>query len=130
MNEVHPTNRNEVAWTSWLPAVGFALARSTGPVLEIGIGHFSTPFLHEYCKGAGRHLASAESDRKWMDAFIPKYFGDHKFVSVDQATPKTFSHARFGVVFIDNSPGGQARAIPFKNWINSADFIVDRKSVV
>lgn len=127
MTEIHPTNKNEVAWTSWLPALGFALARSTGPVLEIGIGHFSTPFLHEYCKGSGRELWSVESDQSWFVAFRNKFHSEfHRFgYPVDHVVPKQFVRdIRFGVTFIDNSPGGEARARPFKTALLNSDYIV------
>ena len=118
MNEVHPTNRNEVAWTSWLPAVGFALARSTGPVLEIGIGHFSTPFLHEYCKGANRVLQSIESNDEWRFSFFEKYENEnHIFDPLIQLD-------KVGVTFIDNSPGGKARSDPFRLWLPRSEFVV------
>lgn len=122
MSEIHPTNRNEVAWSSWLPAVGFALARSTGPVLEIGIGHFSTPFLHEYCKGADRLLISVESSKEWIESFNSKYFdvNYHLFL----ADWNELDDRKFGAVFIDNSPGGSARSNPFKAFLPQADFIV------
>lgn len=117
MSEVHPTNANEVAWTSWLPAVGFALARSTGPVLEIGIGHFSTPFLHEYCKGAGRNLFSVESNAGWLAKF-EKLGHDFRY------DWKDLSDFRLGVTFIDNSPGGKARLDPFLAFLGRSDFVV------
>jgi hypothetical protein len=115
---VDATNQAEVAWTSWLPAMGYALGASTGPVIEIGCGHFSTPFLHEYCRGAGRRLWSVESDLNWNRTFLERYEGQgHRFnfPPIDLA---------WGVVFIDNSPGGEARADPFRTYLPLADFMV------
>lgn len=134
MIEIHPTNKNEVAWTSWLPALGYALAASTGPVLEIGVGHFSTPFLHEYCKGANRGLWSCESDEVWRKHFDKKYGWDESHAA-DKAfhrfgypfrglSCETKGLNRFGVVFIDNSPGGQARLEPFIGFLDKSEFIV------
>ena len=78
---VHPSNKNEVAWTSWLPALAHALGRSVGPVLEIGIGHFSTPFLHEYCKATDRNLVSVEADPQWLAGFVGMETHGHQFLS-------------------------------------------------
>lgn len=136
--EIHPSNKNEVAWTSWMPALGYALGASTGPVLEIGIGHFSTPFLHEYCKGAGRDLWSMESDRNWyaeFERFDWLKSNSHHYVhhiSYEESNAarsiRDYSDLNpirsWGVVFIDNSPGGEARARPFKQFLPAADFVV------
>jgi len=125
--EIHPTQKNEVAWSSWLPALGCALGNSHGPVLEIGIGHFSTPFLHEYCKGAGRELWSVESDITWRRHFEDRYLSDwHRFFyPIDHCVPKEMlNDTHFGVTFIDNSPGGEARLKPFKAALLNSDYIV------
>ena len=36
-----------------------AFLATTGPVIEFGMGHFSTPLLHELCRASGR-LAGRE----------------------------------------------------------------------
>ena len=42
------------------------VARNTsGPVLELGVGDYSTPLLHALCKGAGRDLVSYDGDPGW-----------------------------------------------------------------
>jgi hypothetical protein len=117
---VDPTNQSEVAWTSWLPAMGYALGASTGPILEIGCGHFSTPFLHEYCRGADRLLWSIESNGDWRARFSQRY--QAPFHSFDHLAPNF--PVDWGVVFIDNSPGGEARAAPFREHLNFADYVV------
>lgn len=128
---VHESNKSEVAWTSWLPALGYALGASKGPVIELGIGHFSTPFLHEFCKASGRDLYSVESDHAWRNAFDEIYGCDfHRFGypisgKMDGKIPIEFGPAkRFGVVFIDNSPGGQARATPFRDALPVSEYVV------
>lgn len=124
--EIYHDQRNEVAWSSWLPALGYALGASTGPVLEIGVGHFSTPFLHEYCKAAGRELWSVEADPVWRKEFDDRYGGDfHRFgYPMKGISSEMFTDKNFGVVFIDNSPGGQARLEPFIGYRNKATFLV------
>ncbi len=101
------------------------MARSTGPVLEIGIGHFSTPFLHEYCLGAGRRLLSFEDNDEWMGEFKDFDSATHELVvgSYDESTKK-FDKIDVGLTFIDNSPGGAARAKPFKRFLPISDFVV------
>lgn len=118
--EIDPTNKNEVAWTSWLPALGYALARSGGPVLEVGIGHFSTPFLHEYCNADGRLLISVEAHEQWRASFNRTYAnGFHQFT---HSVPKDISP--WGAAFIDSSPGGAARAELFSLLLPISEFVV------
>lgn len=127
MKEIHETNKNEVAWTSWLPALGYALAKSTGPVLEIGMGHFSTPFLHEFCKGADRHLTSIEDNADWYYQLVDKFSGGNHstyLATSYEAAFKELTGNRIGVVFIDNSPGGEARSEPFRRLLPHCDYIV------
>lgn len=120
---IHISNKNEVAWTSWLPALGFALARSGGPVLEIGIGHFSTPFLHEYCKGAERMLISVEDNAEWAAQFKRLNHKD-RFVHEGRWDDGVIPNIHWGCVFIDNSPGGEARLRPFLAFLGNSDYIV------
>jgi len=125
--EIHPTNKNEVAWTSWMPALGYALGASTGPGLEIGVGHFSTPFLHDFCKGAKRELWSIEDNLDWYTSFWTTYSKDgHRFATNQRYADliEFFSGKKWGVVFIDNSPGGEARLAPFRAFIDHSEFIV------
>lgn len=118
--EIDPTNRNEVAWTSWLPALGFALGRSTGPVLEVGIGHFSTPFLHEYCTADGRLLVSVEAHEGWRVSFHKEYASpSHEF---HYSVPTDIKP--WGVAFIDSSPGGAARAELFFRLAPISSYVV------
>lgn len=128
MPEIHHTNKNEVAWTSWLPALGQALASSVGPVLEIGIGHFSTPFLHEYCQYSDRDLWSVEDNLNWAEELKNDYQSKHHSFCVgsyDDILPTLAKAVRlWGVVFIDNSPGGEARAKPFRLFLPQSKFVV------
>lgn len=104
-----------------MPALGYALSASDGPVLEIGIGHFSTPFLHEYCRGSNRNLISVEDNKLWMDGFVNLKSPFHGF-RVDYESLS--EGIEWGVVFIDNSPGGEARAKPFDIFLSQSQFVV------
>ncbi len=57
-----------------LPALLYSLCRTTGPIIEIGSGLFSTPTLHGYCFGGWRGLTTVEPDplwRKWIAENFP-----------------------------------------------------------
>lgn len=49
---------------SFMPALRWVCERTTGPILELGGGYFSTPYLHELFK-AGRPVVTYEFDMKW-----------------------------------------------------------------
>lgn len=48
--------------------VGAAL-RTTGPILELGVGWYSTPLLHEIAEAQGRYLLTVDNDRHWLEQF-------------------------------------------------------------
>jgi len=80
-----------------------ALVATTGPVLELGCGDWSTPFLTRYCKAAGRELLSLENYPKWAAEFgVP-------CVDYDVAIPAA-ARREWSVVLIDHRPS--ERRIP------------------
>lgn len=46
-----------------------AVARTTGSVLELGAGHYSTPVLSALCGTARRFLVTAEHEENWLAEF-------------------------------------------------------------
>jgi hypothetical protein len=83
--------------------------KTTGDVLELGPGVFSTPVLHWMCELNGRNLLTIESDPKWS-WFCRQYFDTnlHKHLLV-----KTWDDAKeaiskpWDVVLVDHSPSGR-----------------------
>jgi hypothetical protein len=51
------------------PALHAAFIASRGPVVEFGMGYFSTPMLHELSEASGRRLFSLDTDAAWVDRF-------------------------------------------------------------
>ncbi len=113
------------AWGSHLPALLGCLADTVGPVLELGIGHFSTPALHAYCVQAGRPLHSVEQDEKWFREFSKYEHKSHAFYlcEYDKAL-QMFTDHFWSVVLIDNSPGGKRRLDDFKAYLPKSTFVV------
>ena len=111
-----------LAWGSHLPALLACLADTVGPVLEIGVGHFSTPVLHAFCVQADRNLVSVEKDINWFDLFSKKYTSKtHKF---DPDTKVASCYRNWAVVLIDDSPGGENRSNHFSCFIQRSAFVV------
>ena len=106
-----------------LPALLSCLAVTTGPVLEVGIGEFSTPLLHAACVQRG--LVSVEADADWFHKFAEifrRYNHDFIFSPVYNALPN-LAQQNWSVVFIDHSPG--IRRVPDALLFRKrADYIV------
>ena len=109
-----------------------ALQNTTGPILEMGCGDFSTPILHALCAPNKRFLLSAETDKKWMNLFTDLERGWHHFQYVPanewHCNPHTLwdhvgKEMHWGVVFIDHSPG-ERRVVDIERLRNKADIIV------
>lgn len=122
------TEQEQAMWGSHLPTLIAAVVSSSGPVLELGMGNFSTPALHSLCTslGTGHRLVSIEKESVWAEKFSQYLSDAHKIYCVDyrhyleNITPDT----KWGVVFIDSSPGGSARAELFKLVVNRSAYVV------
>jgi len=84
------------------PVLYEAVMRTSGPVVEFGIGYNSTPWLHKLCDG--RKLLSAETDIRWLLAFL--HFaspGQHRFVLVKNldALLRDIMAVPWSVAFVD-----------------------------
>lgn len=109
-----------------MPALLLALGSTKADVLEIGIGHFSTPHLHYFCEASRRRLVSVEQAKDWHDEFASTYaIGLHSFIHGEYMDVlQGLSLCPWSVVFIDHSPGGKARSDVFELFINKAEFVV------
>lgn len=114
--------RSATEWGSHMPALLACVAASSGPVLELGVGHFSTPQLHALCGAISRQLVSVESHPDWLYEMASKYASDNHTFSDSIPDPKL--NVRWGVSFIDHSPGGANRASAFQKLIEVSSFVV------
>lgn len=113
-------------WASHLPAVLACFASTTGPVIELGVGHCSTPALHALCLAYDRLLTSVEQDEMWFKMFQSHYEKKgHVFIrgEYDQVVP-LLALTPWSVALIDNSPGGERRKKDFQSLIKCSGFVV------
>lgn len=123
---MNPGEIVQAEWGSFLPAALACFASTGGPVLELGVGHCSTPALHALCLAAGRPLTSVEQDLKWFKMFQSHYeqFG-HQFIQgeYDDVVPE-LAKQEWAVVLIDNSPGGERRLKDFQSFLPCSGFVL------
>jgi hypothetical protein len=89
---------------SHLPVLLQALARTSGRVLELGMGAYSTPLLHAVCALEQRHLFSLESDRAVYE-WGRQYLGDfHTLIEVRDWDRAPLEQLDWDVALIDHNP--------------------------
>lgn len=71
------------------------------PVLELGCGDGSTPFLQQYCRDNGLRLMSYDSNREWAKKFGATYTDWSMFGAI--------SAIKYSVALIDEAPGEHRR---------------------
>lgn len=87
---------------SHLPALIRAVALTDGPVLEMGMGYFSSPFLHWACATKKRPLVSYENNPKYFRFAAPFQSDWHEVVCGDYAEADI--ERPWDVAFIDYAP--------------------------
>jgi hypothetical protein len=97
---------------------------SEGPVLELGIGPFSTPLLHMLCEGE-RKLFSYENDLYYFERHLGFVSEFHKifFVENNKWDEIDIDNTKWGMVFIDHGPGVR-RSIDAIRLSNKAQFVI------
>uniref|UniRef100_A0A6M3M5P0 Exostosin GT47 domain-containing protein n=1 Tax=viral metagenome TaxID=1070528 RepID=A0A6M3M5P0_9ZZZZ len=94
------------------PVLAALLQNTTGPVLELGTGNFSTPLIYFMCPN--RFCISIDNNKEWYEFYRNK-FGNrfHYFIHTDLISEKLekhlftcneFKNTIWDVVFIDHSP--------------------------
>ncbi len=97
------------------------LRESNGNVLELGVGNFSTVFLHELC--ANRNLLSLDVNEEWIGRV--KYLSNyhHAIRKVDSWKELSIYDMKWDIAFIDQSPG-EYRKHSIEALANNAKLIV------
>lgn len=124
-NEKYKHTSLEMETSTHFPMLIKTVQNTTGTVIELGSGMFSTPLLHWLLFDTGRKLISYESYQHYLD-FANKFrspMHEVKFVKDWATEPFT---ERYSVVFIDHSISKRAHsrgddALRFKDL---ADYIV------
>lgn len=99
-----------------------AVQASTGTVVEVGGGVFSTPVLHWLCKEMGRRLITYENEKQFFDFSHEFQSHNHSVRLINDWDEMDFKSKR-GVVFIDHHPEFR-RGLDAIRFKNSAEFIV------
>lgn len=101
---------------SHLRALMECLVTTTGPVLEVGAGEWSTPILRAYCLAEGRHFESLESDAEWAARFGSIHDPNHERLRTD-------AKLNWDVVLIDHAPA-ERRAPDALLFLSTARYVV------
>lgn len=113
----------------------YAALNSSGPILEMGTGHYSTPLLHVICMTQNRQLLSVDTSKEWLKNFdnlknslhnflyLPVYEDDWSVNPKPELWDSIKDNTKWGVVFIDHRPG-ERRKIDIQRFKDSAEFIV------
>ena len=103
-----PTKRLN-PYATHLPLLLSAVARTTGPILELGTGLSSTFILHEICKVMDRRLVSLESDKDWYKKFTQLKSNTHELYLIDKYEDCQLIDEEWDVVLIDHAPAGRRK---------------------
>jgi hypothetical protein len=114
--------RGPRAFSSHMPVLMEAVQRTTGAIVELGAGWFSTPLLHWMCSRTERPLVSVETSPDFyrrLETFRESWH-DVRFVNTwDEAQLEQ----PWGVAFIDHAPVSR-RKEDIKRLANWAEVIV------
>lgn len=121
--EGYGTHRRLLKW---------AIDHSTGPILELGTGQYSTPIISN-AVSSGRTAVSYEDDREWLAINKEQYgcqnhwFGSPPPVPGYPSWPDwnliPYRNHQWGVVLIDNRPSS-ARVLALIAVAHHAEFVV------
>ena len=101
-----------------------------GDVLELGVGLFSTPYLHYACTIAKRNLLSLENDKGWLrqfkgSDFMHFLYGNeyHKLELVEVYEDSPLIDKEWDVVLVDQTPD-LSRKETVKKLADKAKYII------
>ncbi len=101
-----------------------AMSKTDGDVLELGMGLFSTPYLHYQCMLSKRKLVSYENFESYANFFIEyRYPNEYHEINIVEKYADADIEKPWDVVLIDQTPD-DSRAEEAKRLANLAKFVV------
>lgn len=117
-------------WDNYKPLLWEGLERSSGLILELGVGKGSTRLLHDYAFMEDRFLCSYDSNEEWIKQFVGLASGRHLLDCVQVGAYKISDwdfvdqhYDACGLLFIDHAPG-ERRKVDIALFANKAQIIV------
>jgi hypothetical protein len=108
----------EQCWASHLPALFSCLLATSGTVLEVGAGDWSTPLLRKFCDIGGRAFTSIEEDPAWATRTGSRHVPLSKMTDV----LRSYAMSRWSVVFLDHN--GHVRTEHALLFVDTAEYVV------
>lgn len=102
-----------------------AALRTKGPMLELGVGWYSTPILHEIANAQKRMLYTYDNNNDWLRHFKPLQSQYHKLVLTGWwgDAYKVLATREFGIAFIDHGQPIE-REYAIRNLLRCVDVFV------
>ncbi len=108
---------------SHLPVLMAAVQKTSGDILELGCGVFSTPYLHSVSVLEKRQVLTVDNDRQWLDYFGRDYQTKyHQLVHVPAWDQAKIDHA-WDVALIDHAPASR-RIVDITRLARLAKYII------
>lgn len=125
------------AFATHQPLLIWALNHSSRAIVELGIGHYSTPLIAAVSARDRREALSLEDNAEWMKQYSGKTTGYHTFEAVTSwaETIDKLTQSPWGLVFVDQADhkmrGEAIRKLqPHCMWmvLHDSDMILSGKS--
>jgi hypothetical protein len=106
-----------------------AVNKTKGDILELGIGIFSTPYLHYQALLSKRHLTSIDNNEGWVNKFKTSEVSGHRYQNKyhDLIYVSSYDDAKiekpWDVALVDHSPSGR-RITDIKRLSQYAKYII------
>lgn len=116
---------SKLGYGSHFPVLAAMVAKTTGPVIEFGMGDWSTAMLHLMCEGR-RPLHSVDTDLQWINQYRWMECDSHEILHVPEESIIDYAKnikGGYSVAFVDNKPG-ESRKDVISAMKQKANFIV------
>ncbi len=107
---------------SHLPVLTKIVQKTKGPILELGIGLYSTPFLHYACLPTKRRLVSYDNTEGWIRYFRDARADFHEINFIDD-WEKFTTEDFWDIALIDHHPG-ERRSLEAKKLAHKAKYLI------
>jgi len=114
--------RINIIWGSHLPVLIKLVGETTGDILELGTGLFSTPFLHWSCFNKKRKLVSYEGAGEYIKLLEP-YKNDFHDVHAVEDWDSIDIEKKWDIAFVDHAPDIR-RGIEAGRFANHAKYVI------